>query len=103
MTKSYLANAVVNSPKPAATHLALSALSALTAKHPNVRPTVESLTTEARALLPQDTSLPEEFSDAVGELWVFTVTSRDATDMMNELVLGRQQPTYRTLLRSSGD
>lgn len=63
-----LANALANSPKPAATHLALSALSAFTSKHPGVQPTVKFLTTEAQALLPQGTSLPEEFSDAVGEL-----------------------------------
>jgi len=61
-------NAITNSPKPAATHLALSALSALTTKHSDAQPTRGSLTTEAQALLPHGTDLPEEFSDAVGEL-----------------------------------
>jgi NEDD8-activating enzyme E1 regulatory subunit len=65
---SFPANAVANSPKPVATHLALSALSVLTTKYPGAPPTVKSLTAEAQALLPQGTSLPEEFSDAVGEL-----------------------------------
>jgi len=63
-------NAVASSPKQAAIHLSLSALSVFNTKQPGVAPTLEALTEEAQALLPDGTELPEEFSDAVGEMYV---------------------------------
>lgn len=63
-----IANAISTSPKQVAIHLALSAQTALSTKQPGVAPTVQALTSEAQALLPQGTMLPEEFSDAVGEM-----------------------------------
>lgn len=68
--RSRVANAIASSPKPVATHLALSALRSLTTTSPGVAPTLESLTAAAEALLPPGTELPEEFSDAVGEMYV---------------------------------
>ena len=65
-----LVNAVASSPKPAAIHLSLSALSVFNTKQPGVAPTLEALTEEAQALLPDGTELPEEFPDAVGEMYV---------------------------------
>ncbi|KAJ7185616.1 hypothetical protein C8R46DRAFT_1061219 [Mycena filopes] len=59
-----LASAVASSPKAVATHLALSALAATSSPTPSV----EELTAAAQALLPPGTELPEEFSDAVGEI-----------------------------------
>ncbi|KAJ7267019.1 hypothetical protein B0H12DRAFT_1179488 [Mycena haematopus] len=59
-----LASTVASSPKAAAIHLALSALAAVASP----QPTVEALTAAAQALLPPGTELPEEFSDAVGEI-----------------------------------
>ncbi|KAF5381797.1 hypothetical protein D9615_005556 [Tricholomella constricta] len=63
-----LANAIASSPKQTAIHMSLSALSALNVKQPTTAPTVEALTAEAQALLPPGTTLPDEFSDAVGEI-----------------------------------
>ncbi|KAJ7145207.1 hypothetical protein C8R43DRAFT_1013212 [Mycena crocata] len=57
-----LASAVASSPKATATHLALSAAAS------SPQPTVEALTAAAQALLPPGVELPEEFSDAVGEI-----------------------------------
>jgi len=59
-----LASAVTSSPKAAAIHLALSALAAVG----STQPTIEALTAAAQALLPPGTELPDEFSDAVGEI-----------------------------------
>ncbi|KAJ7634864.1 hypothetical protein FB45DRAFT_910090 [Roridomyces roridus] len=59
-----LASAVASSPKAAATHLALSALSSVSSPTPSV----EALTAAAQALLPPGIELPDEFSDAVGEI-----------------------------------
>ncbi|KAJ6595844.1 hypothetical protein DFH09DRAFT_1024735 [Mycena vulgaris] len=59
-----LASAVASSPKAAAIHLALSALTAVSSP----QPTVEALTAAAQALLPPGVELPDEFSDAVGEI-----------------------------------
>ncbi|KDR70143.1 hypothetical protein GALMADRAFT_254985 [Galerina marginata CBS 339.88] len=66
-----LVTATETAPKQLATHLALTALSALATKHqPNapLTPTVEALTAEAQALLPPDTDLPEDFENSVGEV-----------------------------------
>jgi len=53
-----------SAPKAAATHLALTALKALGSE-----PTSEdALTSEALKLLPPNTTLPEEFEQAIGEL-----------------------------------
>ncbi|KAJ7485285.1 hypothetical protein FB451DRAFT_1337569 [Mycena latifolia] len=59
-----LASAVASSPKATATHLALSALAVVATP----QPTVEALTAAAQALLPPGAELPDEFSDAVGEI-----------------------------------
>ncbi|KAJ7100214.1 hypothetical protein B0H15DRAFT_819220 [Mycena belliarum] len=59
-----LASAVASSPKATATHLALAALAAVSTP----QPTVEALTAAAQALLPPGVDLPDEFSDAVGEI-----------------------------------
>ncbi|KAJ6627840.1 hypothetical protein B0H10DRAFT_2209966 [Mycena sp. CBHHK59/15] len=61
---SALAAAVASSPKATATHLALSALASVA----STEPTVEALTATAQALLPPSIELPDEFSDAVGEI-----------------------------------
>ncbi|KAJ6487955.1 hypothetical protein C8R45DRAFT_995037 [Mycena sanguinolenta] len=58
-----LGSAVASSSKAAAIHLALSALAAV-----GPQPTAETLTAVAQALLPPGAELPEEFSDAVGEI-----------------------------------
>ncbi|THV05133.1 hypothetical protein K435DRAFT_745970 [Dendrothele bispora CBS 962.96] len=63
-----LAEKLSMSPRETSTHLAMSALRASTIKHPDIRPTAEILTSEAKALLPPGTELPEEFSNAIGEL-----------------------------------
>ena len=65
---SFAATAIAPSPREVATHLAFSSLSALGLKHAGVHPTVDALTAEAQALLPDGTPLPAEFSDAVGEM-----------------------------------
>ncbi|KAJ6470116.1 hypothetical protein C8R47DRAFT_1187793 [Mycena vitilis] len=59
-----LASAVASSPKAVAIHLALSALASVSTPHP----TIEALTAAAQALLPPGAELPDEFSDAVGEI-----------------------------------
>ncbi|KAF7360342.1 NEDD8-activating enzyme E1 regulatory subunit [Mycena venus] len=59
-----LASVVASSPKAAAIHLALSALAVVGTS----QPTAEALTAAAQALLPPGTELPDEFSDAVGEI-----------------------------------
>ncbi|KAJ7512737.1 hypothetical protein B0H11DRAFT_5705 [Mycena galericulata] len=59
-----LASAVTSSPKATATHLALSALASVASPNPSV----EALTAAAQALLPPGAELPDEFSDAVGEI-----------------------------------
>jgi hypothetical protein len=66
--------AIETSPKQVAIHLALSAYSSLSKKQQPNSPlalTVESLTAEARILLPPSTTLPEEFEYAVGEVYVY--------------------------------
>ncbi|KAF9260639.1 hypothetical protein L218DRAFT_962225 [Marasmius fiardii PR-910] len=55
-------------PKELSTHLALSALRAVNVKYQGTPPTEETLTEEALVLLPPGTELPEEFSNAVGEI-----------------------------------
>lgn len=63
-----IANALAASPKPAATHLALAALSNLTATHPQTAPTADALTKEIKAIV-GDLELPQqELDEAVGEL-----------------------------------
>ncbi|KAK7039482.1 NEDD8-activating enzyme E1 regulatory subunit [Favolaschia claudopus] len=64
-----LASAVASSPKATAIHLAISALAAVSSP----QPTVEALTAAAQALLPPGSELPEEFSDAVGEVFVLII------------------------------
>ncbi|KAJ7893847.1 ubiquitin activating enzyme [Mycena olivaceomarginata] len=59
-----LAYAVAAFPKGTAIHLAPSALAAVASS----RPTVEALAAAAQALLPPGTELPEEFSDAAGDI-----------------------------------
>ncbi|KAJ7269884.1 hypothetical protein C8J57DRAFT_1323830 [Mycena rebaudengoi] len=59
-----LASAVASSSKAVATHLALSALTLVG----SAQPSIEALTAAAQALLPAGVELPEEFSDAVGEI-----------------------------------
>ena len=77
----YLANALKSSPKQAATHLGFSALEGVLSKKgysPLLRNqrqppqiSVEELETEARALLPPGTPLPDpEWNDVAGELCV---------------------------------
>lgn len=65
----FSATAIETSPKQVAIHFALSAYASLS-KKPNapLALTVESLTAEARTLLPPSTTLPEEFEYAVGEM-----------------------------------
>ncbi|KAK7472477.1 hypothetical protein VKT23_000592 [Stygiomarasmius scandens] len=63
-----LAEKLSMSPRETATHLAISALRAFNMKHPETKLTAETLTSEAKALVPTETELPEEFSNAVGEL-----------------------------------
>ncbi|KAF8154800.1 hypothetical protein B0H34DRAFT_538059 [Crassisporium funariophilum] len=66
-----LANAVESLPKQLAIHLALSALTSLSIKQQPNAPLAlseEALTAEGQALLPAGIELPEEFSDAVGEV-----------------------------------
>ncbi|KAL0570651.1 hypothetical protein V5O48_011318 [Marasmius crinis-equi] len=64
---SVLAEKLSISSKEVATHLALSALRAVIVKHQG-KPTTETLTAEALALLPPGTELPDDFSNALGEL-----------------------------------
>lgn len=52
-------------PKETSTHLALSALSSLPK---DVEPTEETIRAAAVNIIGQDTELPEEFDNAVGEL-----------------------------------
>ncbi|KAJ7108524.1 hypothetical protein C8R44DRAFT_884599 [Mycena epipterygia] len=59
-----LASAVTSSPKATATHLALSGLASVSSSQPSA----EALTAAAQALLPPGVELPDEFSDAVGEI-----------------------------------
>ncbi|KAG6829949.1 hypothetical protein H0H92_002853 [Tricholoma furcatifolium] len=66
--RQLLADALTNSPKQTSIHLSLSALSSLNLKQPGVLPTSQSLTTEAQALLPPGTDLPENFEEYVGEI-----------------------------------
>ena len=77
----YQANALKSSPKQAATHLGFSALQGVLSKkgcspllHNQQQPlqiSVEELETEARALLPPGTPLPDpEWNDVAGELCV---------------------------------
>jgi hypothetical protein len=68
-----VANAIETAPKQLATHLALTALSSFATKQqPNapLTPTMDALTSEALALLPPGTELPEDFEAAVGEVYV---------------------------------
>ena len=51
--------------KATSTHLALSALSSLPK---NIEPTQENIRAAAVNIIGQDTELPEEFDNAVGEL-----------------------------------
>ncbi|KAF8178494.1 hypothetical protein BJ912DRAFT_664925 [Pholiota molesta] len=66
-----LAATIDTAPKQLAMHLALTALSSFAAKRQPgtpLAPTVEALTSEAQALFPPGTELPDEFDDAVGEV-----------------------------------
>ncbi|KAG6863905.1 hypothetical protein C0991_002172 [Blastosporella zonata] len=63
-----LGNAIESSPKQTSIHLSLSALSALNVKQPGVSPTIDSLTSEAQALLGPGVDLPEDFTDYIGEI-----------------------------------
>jgi len=72
MTVPTPANSLSTSPKQIAIHLALSALTALTVKQPGIPPTTEALTAEAQAFLPLGVELPDEFADAVGEMYALT-------------------------------
>lgn len=74
----HVAEALATAPKAAATHLALSALSAVSSTTSEPKPTVEALTAAAQALLPPGAALPEEWGDAVGEMYVvsFVVSFR---------------------------
>lgn len=58
-----LANLLESSPKEVAHHLAISALNRAPSS-----PTVESLRAEALKIVGADTTLPEHFDDAAGEM-----------------------------------
>ncbi|KAJ8082084.1 hypothetical protein PM082_007930 [Marasmius tenuissimus] len=64
---SVLAEKLSINPREASAHLALAALRAVIVKHQG-KPTTETLTEEALALLPSGTELSDDFSNAVGEL-----------------------------------
>jgi NEDD8-activating enzyme E1 regulatory subunit len=66
-----VADAISTFPKETCTHLALSALSALSTKQPHVPPTIKALTGEAQTLLGVGVQLPEDWIYAVGEMCVF--------------------------------
>ncbi|TFK68056.1 hypothetical protein BDN72DRAFT_888691 [Pluteus cervinus] len=69
-----LGNAVDPSGKPLSIHLALSALSEITAKQ--ISPlTVEAVTKEAQTILPKGKELPEDWDNIVGEMHVFSPTA----------------------------
>ena len=62
------AKAVAASPRETATHIALSALEALTAAQPDVPPTVEALCAHALAIAGDVALPPKELDDALGEM-----------------------------------
>ena len=61
------ATALQTSPKETSTHLALSALSSLPVTTPI---TEESLRSAVQNIVGQDVDLPEEFDNAIGEMYV---------------------------------
>lgn len=63
----FLAAALQTSPREVSTHLAFSALSALPI---DVSPTEESLRAAVQSIIGQDVELPEEFDNAIGEMYV---------------------------------
>lgn len=63
-----LVTALQTYPKETSTHLALSALSLLPT---DISPTNESLRAAVQNIIGQDAELPEEFDNAIGEMYVF--------------------------------
>jgi hypothetical protein len=86
------------SPKETATHLSLSALSALSAK--DTAPTEEMILAEIKRTV-GDVELPEEVGVAAGEMCVLLYCRRDTTLLIYLSVPGHLLQIFPTPLHSS--